>query len=386
MVYLRHMKTSVTQSNKRSLLLVLPLLMLALAACTGIQAAQGGTSVTFDGDRLFVGTREGEVRAINPQNGQTIWQFDLQGEEDVRTVYGEPATAGDTVFAGGYDSILYALAAADGALRSRDLLDDRIVASPSVAGSTVIVGDSAGKVIAYDATDPANLVKKWTFITDGRVWSTPAVAEGVAYFGSLDHNFYAVDMETGQELWRYDRSEGAIAASPLVHGGRVYFGSFDKIFYALDARTGDVVWQFDGARNWYWARAITDGATIYAPSLDNNLYALDINTGALKWTLETGGAIAGSPALVGNDKIAVPSDDGRLRIVRRNDGVEIADCNIGEQLRTPIVAVNDVIYFGVRPDSSIRALRVKADGNPDELWAHFTNRDNPLQTNRQPDC
>ncbi|MCI0438205.1 MAG: PQQ-binding-like beta-propeller repeat protein [Chloroflexi bacterium] len=380
------MKTSGTQPNKRPLLLALPLLLLALAACTGIQAAEGGSGVALDGDRLFAGTREGEVRAINPENGQTIWQFDLQGEEDGRTVYGEPAAAGDTVFAGGYDSILYALAAADGVLRSRDLLDDGIVASPSVADGAIIVGDSAGNVIAYDATDPASLVRKWTFRTGDKVWSTPAVSDGVAYFGSLDHNFYAVDLETGQEKWRYDRSEGAIAASPLVHNGRVYFGSFDKIFYALDALTGQVVWQFDGARNWYWAKAITDGTTIYAPSLDNNLYALDINTGALKWTLETGGAIAGSPALVGNDKIAVPSDDGRLRIARLADGVELADCNIGEQLRTPIVAMNDVIYFGVRPDSSIRALRVKADGNPDELWAHFTNRDNPLQPNRQPDC
>ena len=34
---------------------------------------------------------------------------------------------------------------------------------------------------------------KWKFKTEGSVSSSPAVADGVVYFGSYDHNLYAVE-------------------------------------------------------------------------------------------------------------------------------------------------------------------------------------------------
>ena len=42
-----------------------------------------------------------------------------------------------------------------------------------------------------------NLVLKWTFTTSGGVISSPAVANGVLYVGSEDHNVYALDANTG---------------------------------------------------------------------------------------------------------------------------------------------------------------------------------------------
>jgi outer membrane protein assembly factor BamB len=45
---------------------------------------------------------------------------------------------------------------------------------------------------------------KWKFKTEGEVWSSTVVVGGVVYFGSYDDHLYAVDIETGQEKWRFE--------------------------------------------------------------------------------------------------------------------------------------------------------------------------------------
>jgi len=67
----------------------------------------------------------------------------------------------------------------------------------------------------------------WTFKTDVRnvgFGSSPAVAGGVVYVGSLDNWLYALDAETGQEKWRF-KTDGEVYSSPAVAGGMVYVGS-----------------------------------------------------------------------------------------------------------------------------------------------------------------
>jgi hypothetical protein len=58
----------------------------------------------------------------------------------------------------------------------------------------------------YDAPGvPVFHKVKWQFHTDGLVISSPAVVNGVAYFGSTDHNLYAVDIASGALKWRSPR-------------------------------------------------------------------------------------------------------------------------------------------------------------------------------------
>ena len=124
---------------------------------------------------------------------------------------------------------------------------------------------------------------------------------------------------------------------------------------------------------------------VYAPSLDGNLYALGATSGELLWNLETDGAIVGTPAIVHEDLIAVPSTDGRLRVARLGDGVLEESCNIDEEIRTPLFEQDGMVYFGAR-DGSIRAISVSANGNPDEEWVHFTDRDDPVARDRIRAC
>jgi polyvinyl alcohol dehydrogenase (cytochrome) len=48
----------------------------------------------------------------------------------------------------------------------------------------------------------ATLKRKWTFTTGGDVSATPAVANGIVYFPDFAGNFYAVDANTGAQVWQ----------------------------------------------------------------------------------------------------------------------------------------------------------------------------------------
>ena len=56
---------------------------------------------------------------------------------------------------------------------------------------------------------------KWKFHTGGMVIGSPAVSEGMVYFGSTDGNLYAVNADSGAQQWKFD-AKSRIPSSPAV--------------------------------------------------------------------------------------------------------------------------------------------------------------------------
>jgi len=52
------------------------------------------------------------------------------------------------------------------------------------------------------------------------------------YFGSTDKFLHALDVESGEELWRFETGN-QIFSTPKVWDGVIYFGSNDSWMYAL---------------------------------------------------------------------------------------------------------------------------------------------------------
>ena len=371
--------------------LILVFICILLIGCSRIGTPQGWSSGSVSGDNLFIGTMEGEVLAVSKETGDLTWRRQLPTPEDTdRAIYGKPAVTDSAVFVGGYDGSLYAYDR-QGDLLWQEPLPGRIVGGPTVDSNHILIGtgtvsssDGSGgalHAINIETNDPV-----WTYPTDGPVWSTPTVANGVVLVGALDHNVYAVNIEDGSEKWRF-RSGGAVTSGIAVSNGRVFFGSFDSTLYALDVETGNLVWRFDGASSWYWSAPLIDGDVVYAPSLDGALYAIDVSSGDLTWVYDSeGGQLVGSPAII-NELLAVPVADGgdsRIALLETN-GSLLAACRIGDDVRTSLEADGDLIYFGAK-DSTIRALRIKGNGNPDEEWVFVTNEDDPHPSDRPKAC
>ena len=54
-----------------------------------------------------------------------------------------------------------------------------------------------------NGSGPSTNQTLWVFKTNGEVWSSPAVVNGIVYFGSFDQNLYAINAKTGTEIWSY---------------------------------------------------------------------------------------------------------------------------------------------------------------------------------------
>jgi outer membrane protein assembly factor BamB len=158
-------------------------------------------------------------------------------------------------------------------------------------GSSGSVG-IGGNMYALNANTGAQL---WSYAIP--VVSSPAVANGVVYVGSEDHNVYALNASTGAKLWSYTTGY-YVDSSPAVVNGVVYVGSEDDNVYALNASTGAKLWSFTTGGMVDSSPAVANGV-VYVGSNDGNVYALNASTGAKLWSYTTGGFYASSPTIVG---------------------------------------------------------------------------------------
>ena len=183
----------------------------------------------------------------------------------------------------------------------------------------------------------------WNFTTGSWIQSTPAVAEGMVYFGSHDDNVYALDAETGALIWWYT-TESNVWPSPAVAGGIVYTGDYASNVYALDAETGALIWKYTTGGSITSSPAVADGV-VYIGSHDRKVYALDAETGAFLWSYMTGGEVTSGPAVV-NGVVYVGSYDDRVYALDASSGAHIWNFSTGKEIHSSPAVVDDIVYFG----------------------------------------
>lgn len=188
------------------------------------------SSPVIDGDgTIYVGSSDGTVRAVYP-NGVAKWSYKTGG-----AVSSSPAIdESGIVYVGSADTKLYALRP-DGTLKWQSYMASSI-SSPVVGGNGMIyVGTSSGSLCAIQQATGA---PTWSYGTGQAISSSAAVAsDGTIYFGSGDHNLYALSQE-GKLVWTFEAGQG-FGSSPLVGpDGTVYVGADDQQVYAIKGAVG----------------------------------------------------------------------------------------------------------------------------------------------------
>jgi outer membrane protein assembly factor BamB len=209
--------------------------------------------------------------------------------------------------------------------------------SPAVVNGVVYFGSGDGNVYALNVSTGAKL---WSYDTGNEVLSSPAVANGVVYFGSLDNNMYAVDAATGAKLWSYPT--GWSVSPPTVANGLVYLGAEDSNIYALNASTGALVWKYATGGQVNSSPAVANGV-VYFGSTDDNVYALSASTGAMLWSFATRSRVDSSPA-VANGVVYIGSDDWNLYALNANTGAKLWSYNTGNSVDSSPAVANGVVY------------------------------------------
>ena len=278
------------------------------------------------------------------------------------------------------------------------------------AGDYAMFHGNAMHTANYKGTGDKNFGEtKWKFKTDGKVFSSPAIMNGIAYAGSEDSNLYAVDVSTGKLQWKF-QTNGAVSSSPAVYKNAVYFCSYDGYIYAVDATSGEEIWKFktggekkvgayglwtmkpdsmymDDLYDFFLSSPIIETdqryPRLYCGSSDGNLYALNAADGSLLWKFKTNGVIHTSPAFC-NNIVYVTSWDTYLHAIDATTGKEKWKFKTKDQpvyhllegIQASPTVKDSAVYFGAR-DGYFYALNAK---NGSLLWKFFNDNSWVLTT------
>ena len=175
-----------------------------------------------------------------------------------------------------------------------------VVSSPTVTDGAAYVGSDDRQLYAVNL---ATGKEKWKYKSTW-VNATPAVRDGTVYFGtSIPAFFIALDAATGKERHKFD-AHVPVFSSPALAGGLAYFGSFSGKFYAVDVNDEKLAWQFQTA-----LMCLRGKFTVNYPVVFKSNFFEDMTrAGARLFEL---GAIVSSP-VVDHGVVYVGSADGNL--------------------------------------------------------------------------
>jgi outer membrane protein assembly factor BamB len=298
------------------------------------------SSPTVVGDRVYVGSDDGNVYCLNVSTGIRIWNRTI-GPQSAQYV-SSPAVDGGIVYVGSYTGMVYGLNASDGVQVWNFTTGDRVYSSPAAVDGRVFIGayDGNGVYCLNGSTG----VKLWNHATGGQVWSSPAVFEDRVYVGSIqDHGVYCLNASDGTGIWNYTTG-GAVWSSPAVADGKVYVGSNDNRTYCFDALNGTLIWNYAAGNIIESSPAVADDR-VYVGSYDDNVYCLNGSTGDLIWNYTAGGAVVSSPAFAAGN-VHVGCYDNKIYCLDASTGAHIWNYTTGNYIISSPAVVNGRLYVG----------------------------------------
>ena len=229
--------------------------------------------------------------------------------------------------------------------------------SPAVVGKTVYF--AGGNRVYAVSSDSGAL--KWQFPVDQPlstlIASSPAVVDNVVYCGALDGKLYALNADSGKQMWAFD-TRSTIGSSPTVQDGVIYFGSGDGRVWAIDAKTGE-----SSAGPWKGGVKTSDEITgapaiangfVYALSLDQVIHAIGSATGKERWSQRLPGSVLNKSPVAFGDYVYV-ADGPNIHCIAGRTGVtkwvQLLNSDIAV---TP--AVSDEGLFLVTNDNHVRSF------------------------------
>jgi outer membrane protein assembly factor BamB len=221
---------------------------------------RGGTEIDAGHRRIFAGSRDNGMYAVQAQDGAILWRYETLGPVQSEPLYDSRE---DALYFGSNDGALYKLDATTGALH-------------------------------------------WRFSTGAEISRRVVLKDGLAYAVNANDTVIAINAKTGAMVWNQHRApalgmEVAGYAGALVWRGLVYSAFSDGTVTAYDARSGEERWapvdlsavaeQTLGELPTYLdvdttpiADVIDEQPVVYVASYEGGVFALNADNGARAWS------------------------------------------------------------------------------------------------------
>jgi outer membrane protein assembly factor BamB len=175
---------------------------------------------------VYSGCRDAHIWALEAETGDLKWKY----FNNFSWVIATPAIHQDTLYYETSDSHkLIALSAINGKLLFTGDCKTYGFSSPAVADGKIYLGNQGGSLMAYDAKTGKTL---WEFQTPAAKANKDSIIAPNGEFNYakiFTENSYAASLKAVDLIF----SVGSVLSSPAVANGMVYFGSTDSCIYAL---------------------------------------------------------------------------------------------------------------------------------------------------------
>ncbi|EKT55711.1 outer membrane protein assembly factor BamB [Providencia sneebia] len=339
----------------------------------GVAQFYSDLSPAWDGSAVYAADRKGLVKAFDLDSGKELWSVDLSKRTGFLSsnlsalLSGGLTVSGDNIYIGTERGTVIALNKEDGAVVWDVEVAGEALSRPTESNGLVMVHTSNGMLQALDVT---NGEIKWTVNLETpslsvRGESAPAVAFGAAIVGGDNGRVSAVLLSQGQLIWQQRISQVTssteigrlddVDMTPIIDDGVIYAIAYNGTLAALDMRSGQIMWKRDlgsvnnmvlSGENLYLVdqndRVLSirksDGVTLWsqedllhrgltAPEMFNGYLVVGDKEGYLHWLdMSTGGFVAQnklnssglqSRPVVASDKLMVQARNGTVYLLTR---------------------------------------------------------------------
>ncbi len=212
------------------------------------------------------------------------------------------------------------------------------------------------------ALDPETGQQLWEYQLNEKFFSSPVICDGIIYVDSTQFNgttteryLRAIDVHSGRLQWQFKLDfqplslmSVSVPSSPVVSQGVVYMGGTDGKLYGIDVASGKLVWSFKTTKNMPLTPPALQDEIICVASGDGYVYAIEISTRQPKWKYEIGGLNPFSlsfPAIT-NQAIYIISSDNTLYALNLKTGKALWTFKGGNMPLYAPVITERAIYVG----------------------------------------
>lgn len=316
------------------------------------------------GGVLYVASSEGEVAAIDAEDGDKRWSVSLE-----RPISGGVGYYKDSLYLGGADGSVLQLSADDGSIVWEAAVSGEVLAPPAASDDWVIVQTYDGKLLGFEsgAQEPT-----WTYTSDVPVLtlrgtSTPLLIGQNAIAGFADGKVVAVDVDSGNTSWesRIGIPQGGseidrivdIDGVMTVQGIELFVSSYQGRVATLDLRTGRKIWQ----QNVSSVTGTSVGfGNVYVADVDGTVSAFLRNGQGARWqNIELGYRELSRPTPI-NSYVATVDLEGYLHVLTQLDGQIVGRSKIASgPARADMISANGRLFI-LDDDGKLSAFELES--------------------------
>lgn len=248
---------------------------------TSVSSEVLGIARSNDNDSLLIRTGDEKIHALNPSTGARLWLAERTAPLLTLRGVGLPALAGDRVIAGFANGKLAAFKRQDGTIlweitvatpQGRSELEQLvdIDTTPLIRGDTLYSVAYQGRLVAVGLQNGRLLWSK-----EFSAYHSLAADNERLFLVDAAGLLWAIDPQTGSALWKQDLLAGRLPTPPLVHGDYIIVGDGSGQLHWFNRQDGTPVARYTvDANQAIHAAPLSDAKRIYAISAAGGLEAL----------------------------------------------------------------------------------------------------------------